>query len=215
MTGRDSRCGARTRAGAQCRGMAVTGTTVCRMHGGAAPQVLAAVERRRADGQRREAMLEWGRTYGEIAPHEDPAVVMAEQIQRSRGHVAWLLERVQETEADALVWGLTSRVEREGGEFPGVDTTYAAETDGWLRLYSEERDRLVRMVAVAARMGVDERLVRIAEVQTEILYAAVAKAFAAAELTAEQQRRAFVALGAALRTAGAERPELAGRASAA
>lgn len=64
------------------------------------------------------------------------------------------------TEADALVWGMTSQVEKGVTEFSGVDTTYAAEVNGWVRLYGEERDRLVRMIAVATRMGLDKRLVQ-------------------------------------------------------
>ncbi|MFI5756428.1 hypothetical protein [Streptomyces sp. NPDC051569] len=78
---------------------------------------------------------------------------MSRLIRQASGHVAWLLERVRETEADAVVWGMTSEVHREGGEFPGVDTTYAAEVHGWVRLYGEERDRLVHMCSVASRMG--------------------------------------------------------------
>lgn len=34
-------CKAKTRSGVQCKSQAITGATVCRMHGGAAPQVRA------------------------------------------------------------------------------------------------------------------------------------------------------------------------------
>jgi hypothetical protein len=40
------RCTAHCRSGGQCRGLAIRGATVCRMHGGAAPQVRAAAARR-------------------------------------------------------------------------------------------------------------------------------------------------------------------------
>jgi hypothetical protein len=203
-------CTARTKRG-PCKNSPIKGGTVCRFHGGSAPQVLAAAAKRRADEQRRAALAEWGTTYGEIGPADDPAVVMAELIQRSRGSVRWLLERVQETEAEALVWGLTSRVERDGGEFPGVDTTYSADINGWVRLYNDERDRLVRMIAVASRMGLDERLVRLAEVQTAAMFAILNRAFDAMKLTAEQ--RALIPQ--IIRGVVEERPELAGGASAA
>ncbi|MFI6349118.1 HGGxSTG domain-containing protein [Streptomyces sp. NPDC050560] len=201
-------CTARTRSGKRCRGRAVTGTTVCRMHGGSAPQVLAAVQRRRADGERRAALAEWGATFGEIGPAEDPAVVMARLIRQAAGHVSWLLERVQETEADALVWGLSNEVHREGGEFPGVDTTYAAEVNGWVRLYGEERDRLVRMIAVAAKMGVDERLVHLAEIQTSMMMAILDRALDAFGLDATKPETAAV-MGRVVREVMAERQQLA------
>ncbi|MFJ5222792.1 HGGxSTG domain-containing protein [Streptomyces sp. NPDC088400] len=202
-TAEDGRCTARTRSGGRCRGMAVTGATVCRMHGGAAPQV-------RAAAQRREATAEFLRTYGDVdGPQEDPAVVVSRLIRQASGHVAWLLERVQETEAEALVWGMNSEVERQGGEFPGVDTMYSAAVNGWVRLYGEERDRLLKMCDLAARMGVNERLVTIAEVQTKIMFEAMNRAFDALELTPEQQRRVPDLMAGLLRDMAVEgRPEL-------
>lgn len=67
------------------------------MHGGAAPQVRAAT-------QRREATAEFLRAYGDVdGPQEDPAVVVSRLVRQACGRVAWLLERVPETEAEALV----------------------------------------------------------------------------------------------------------------
>ncbi|RRQ75549.1 hypothetical protein CQW39_26605 [Streptomyces griseofuscus] len=63
-------------------------------------------------------MVECGTTFGEIGPAEDPAVAMTRLVQQASGHVAWLLERMQETEGEVLVWGMTSEVHCEGGEFP-------------------------------------------------------------------------------------------------
>ncbi len=40
------RCGKRTRAGGHCKSWAIQGGMVCRMHGGAAPQVKRAAEER-------------------------------------------------------------------------------------------------------------------------------------------------------------------------
>jgi hypothetical protein len=39
-------CKAKTQAGPQCRARAIAGTTVCRVHGGSAPQVIQAARRR-------------------------------------------------------------------------------------------------------------------------------------------------------------------------
>ena len=43
-----TQCTAHSRSGAQCRSRAITGATVCRMHGGAAPHVREAARRRLA-----------------------------------------------------------------------------------------------------------------------------------------------------------------------
>ncbi|MEU9573672.1 hypothetical protein AB0D62_28125 [Streptomyces massasporeus] len=57
------------------------------MHGGAAPQV-------RAAGQRREATAEFLRTNGDVdGPAEDPAVVVSRLIRQASGHVAWFWSR--------------------------------------------------------------------------------------------------------------------------
>ncbi|MDI6518127.1 hypothetical protein QMA61_18200 [Streptomyces coelicoflavus] len=150
-------------------------------------------------------MAEWGTTFGEIGPAEDPAVVMDRLIRQTSGHVAWLLQRVQETEAEALIWGLATRTEKGATEFPGVDETWEAQTHGWLRIYSAERDRLVRMCEVAARMGVDARLVTVAEVQTTLMFKALNGALEALELTPDQRRRVPDVMARMLRDVNAER----------
>ncbi|GAA5073886.1 hypothetical protein GCM10023336_61580 [Streptomyces similanensis] len=107
------------------------------------------------------------------------------------------------------MWGMTSEVERQRGEFPGVDTTYSAAVNGWVRLYGEERDRLLKMCDLAARMGVEERLVTLAEVQTKIMYEAMNRALDALELTAAQRARVPDVMAGLLRGMAAEgRPEL-------
>ncbi|MFM9635965.1 hypothetical protein [Streptomyces turgidiscabies] len=88
---------------------------------------------------------------------------MLDEIRWAAGHVAWLRQRVQETEPEALVWGTESEVDKGSGEFPGVDTTTSAKTNAWVRLYGEERDRLIRMCKTAHDMGIAERHVELAE----------------------------------------------------
>ncbi|MBZ6252188.1 hypothetical protein KVH27_27965 [Streptomyces olivaceus] len=200
-------CGAKTRAGGTCRKWLAPGAVRCRNHGGASPRAVAAATERRADGERRAALAQWGATFGEIGPAEDPAVVMARLIRQASGHVSWLLERVRETEADALVWGLTSEVHREGGEFPGVDTTYAADVNGWVRLYGEERDRLVRMIAVATKMGVDERMVRLSEMQSAFMFEVLTRALDAFGLDARKPEAATV-MARVVQAVTAERGQL-------
>lgn len=126
------------------------------MHGGAAPQV-------RAAAGRRLAAAEWARSFGEPAPDADPTETVLSEIRWAAGHVAWLRAKVQDTEPEALIWGVVSEVERHGGERPGTDVTSAAKASAWLVLYGQERDRLTRMCEVAHRMGIATRQVELAE----------------------------------------------------
>lgn len=149
------RCTARTARGA-CRRWPVAGATVCATHGGSARQVKAAAGRRLA-------AAEWSRTFGEPAAEADPAETVLQEIRYTAGHVAWLRDRVQETDPEALVWGVESQTTRGSGEFPGVDVTHAAKASTWLVLYQQERDRLLRQCEIAHRMGIEERHVELAE----------------------------------------------------
>jgi hypothetical protein len=117
----------------------------------------------KAAAGRRLATEEWARSFGEPPPDADPTETVLNEIRWCAGHVTWLRERVQETEPDALVWGVESEVTRGSGEFPGTDVTESAKASMWLQLYGVERDRLVRMCKVAHDMGIAERHVELAE----------------------------------------------------
>lgn len=149
-------CGATCRDGSPCTNRPMRGGERCRMHGGAAPQV-------RAAAGRRLAAAEWSRSFGVQAESGDPAETVLDEIRWAAGHVTWLRERVQETEPGALVWGVESEVDKGAGEFPGIDTTSSAKPSVWVRLYGEERDRLLRMCKIAHDMGIAERHVQLAE----------------------------------------------------
>lgn len=153
------RCTGRTRKGRPCRRFAITGGTVCPTHGGSAPQVKAAAQRRHV---RRQAEEEWVNTFG--SPIEtDPTQAVLDVLSWTAGHVAWLRDRVRATSPEALVWGVTTEVDHQSGEFPGLDTTHAAKPNIWVELYGQERDRLVRMAKVAHDMGIEERRLVLAE----------------------------------------------------
>lgn len=149
-------CQARRGDGKQCRNRPMRGQSVCRKHGGASPQA-------RAAAGRRLAAAEWAGSFGLPAESGDPAETVLDEIRWAAGHVTWLRQRVQETEPEALVWGVEVEVDKGSGEFPGIDTTSSAKTNAWVRLYGEERDRLIRMCKIAHEMGIAERHVQLAE----------------------------------------------------
>lgn len=156
-----------------CKAWAIRGGTVCNKHGGAAPQVRAAAQRRLREAEANALML----TLGEPVPG-DPAEIIAERIAARNGHVRWLYARVQALEPEALTWGMTRRKtavardasreadeKTEGRTFAGTDEgdTYEAKPSIWYALYVEAADKLEKLCIEAMRVGLLERQVRLDE----------------------------------------------------
>lgn len=155
------RCGANTKRGAICGKPAGWGTPYqhgrCKLHGGASPTHLRAAQRREAE----RAVAVFG-----LPRDVDPHVALLEEVHRAAGHVAWLGEVVAQLEKNHVVHGIVRTV-----QFP--DGTRAVEARAainlWVKLYQEERDRLVRVAKAAIDAGVAERQVRLAEAQAQQL----------------------------------------------
>lgn len=82
------RCSAKRTDGQPCKAWAIHGGTVCRAHGGSAPQVRAKAEQ---TYRRRLALAEIERLYG--PPGEvDPGEVIARELTRSEALIAWLAD---------------------------------------------------------------------------------------------------------------------------
>lgn len=191
------RCWARSKKTQdQCGGVAMAGQNVCRYHGGAAAQSLKAGEQRVAEEKARALVETYGRKVETTATE-----ALLDEVQWTAGHVAWLRERVQEIEnaatlavsdegdgpavgtQDALVWGVTKR--KSGGHDGG--TTEEAAPNIWLKLYQQERTHLVRVCAEAIKAGVEERRVRLAEQQGQLVAQAIRAILDDLNLTAKQR----------------------------
>jgi hypothetical protein len=155
------RCGANTKRGAVCNQPAGWGTPYghgrCKLHGGATPTHVRAAQRREAE--RAVAVLGLPREV-------DPATALLEEVHRSAGHVAWLAEVLGQLHHQQVVHGEVRTV-------PGPDGPRTVEAGAvlnpWVKLYQEERDRLVRVAKAAIDTGVEERRVRLAERQAQQL----------------------------------------------
>lgn len=183
------------------------------MHGGATPVAVAAAKRRGQEVAAREAVV----TYG-LPVDVSPTEALLEEVRWTAGHVRWLRDRVQELETAALVWG-TTRTEIENGaslllgltdgEVSSVDSAPAAkivQTAGpsiWLDLYDRERKHLVSVAAAALRAGVEERRVRLAEQQGELVAGAIRAILSDLGLSPEQEARVVEVVPRHLRALGA------------
>ena len=152
------RCGRKTRSGTPCQAWPVAGTDVCRMHGGSAPQVRAAAERRleRAAAERAAG------TYG-LPVEVDPLAALLGELYRTAGHVAWLGALVAELEhVEGGESGLKQYRKGEGGalwERPSV----------WVELYQHERAHLAKVARDCLAAGVEERRVKMEEATAELI----------------------------------------------
>lgn len=96
-------CTARTRNGERCRTHAIQGGTVCRMHGGAAPQVKAKAAQRLADARDKALLLLMGmidddRVSDKVAL--DTVVKLSELVETLEGRVARREEQINVAESD-------------------------------------------------------------------------------------------------------------------
>lgn len=150
--------------GQRCQAWAMAGSEVCRVHGGRAPQVKAAAARRLAEQAAQQAV----RTLG-LPVDISPTEALLEEVRWTAGHVAWLRDRVQELESGDMSWG-TTKV-KTGGDDAG--TTQEAKPSVWYELYTRERAHLIKVCDAAIRAGVEERRVRLAEQQGDLLALAI------------------------------------------
>lgn len=185
------RCWSRAKgSGGQCRKWAMQGQNVCELHGGRAPQSIAKAKERIAEAKAKRLVAIYGCKIETTA-----TAALLDEVQWTAGHVAWLRERVQQLEGDALVdegngqhpliWGVTR--EKTGGEDYGI--TYEAEPNVWLKLYQAERTHLAKVCEAAIRAGIEERRVRLAESQGALVAEAIRAILKDLNLTDDQQAR--------------------------
>lgn len=155
----------------QCTRPAIPGGTVCRFHGGAAPQVRAKAEQRETEREIREEIARL-----DVDPVADPLTALA---QLAGQVLAWkdaLAEKVNEL--------ASLRYESYGEHSSGEQLR--AEVALWERAL----DRCNTVLGTMARLNIDERLAKVTERQAEIVANAVVATIADLGLPKETQREA-------------------------
>lgn len=156
------------------------GTGRCKLHGGSTKSHVIASQRALAE----KAVATFG------LPREiDPRDALLEEVYRTAGAVDWLQQQVQALAAEDVVWGKTEEVDKQAGEFPGVDTRRAAEVNLWVQLWQRERAHLVRVSKEAIGAGLEERRVRLAEQQGAMLAGVIKAILGDLDLSPEQQAK--------------------------
>lgn len=173
----------------------------CARHGGKSPQAKRAADRRLAEQQAQRELDNAVVTLG-LPRDIDPGKALLDEIARTYGAVKWLEAKVRELEPDQLVWGKVSHREGVGPEGPVDVTEHKAAFNAWYRLYCEERDRLSRVAALALKAGIEERRVRLAEQQGDLVAQAIRSILDALNLTPAQLELVPVIVPQTLRSLG-------------
>lgn len=183
-------CGAKLKgknAGKTCELTPAEGAKRCWRHGGASPQAKKKAAERVAEKEARELMERGVRTLG-LPVDVDPGKALLDEIHWTAGHVAWLREKVQELEADELVWGKEKHEDGVGPQGVVDVTTEKAGPNVWYDLYLKEREHLAKVCALALRAGIEERRVKLAENQGLLVADVIRRILNALGLTPEQQQ---------------------------
>lgn len=137
-------------------------------------------------------------TFG--LPREvDPRDALLEEVYRTAGAVDWLHQQVRTLDPDAVIWGKSEEVEKQAGEFPGVDVTHRAAVNVWVELWQKERAHLVKVAKEAISCGIEERRVRLAEQQGAMLAGAIKAILGDLDLSPEQAAKVSVVVPRHLR----------------
>lgn len=194
-----AKCRATTRAGEPCGNRPVLGAAVCRMHGGSAGQVKAAAARRRQQEQVQQVLIALGEPEA-----IDPAQALLNLISWKYGEVKWLRAKVQELPEEDLTWG-RSQTDVKIGRDGQVDTeTKKAAPSLWWALLRTAEDQLADNAARALRSGVEERRVRLAEQQADLVVQAMMAIFRRLKLTPLQWDLVHIVAPEELRRLGGE-----------
>jgi hypothetical protein len=180
-------CGAKNKKVEPCGLPPVPGSTRCGRHGGNSPQAKRKAAERLAEREAKEQMTKAVRTLG-LPVDVDPGKALLDEIHWTAGHVQWLREKVQELEADELVWGKEKHEDGVGPQGVVDVTTEKAGPNVWYDLYLKEREHLAKVCALALRAGIEERRVKLAENQGLLVADVIRRILNALALTPEQQQ---------------------------
>lgn len=151
----ERRCVARSKTtGEQCKKPAMHGCTVCRAHGGAAPQVRARAEQRVIEEHARALTA-----FSDASPITDPLGALANLAGEV---VGW----------QAQIRNLVTML----NELTLTDDFGVERAKALVEIYERAMSRTGRVLVDIGKLNLDERMTRVSEAQLELLSRAVDRA---------------------------------------
>lgn len=170
-----------------CRKWPLGSARVCDKHGGAAPQVRRAAERRDAEAKIRREVERLG-----VPIEIDPTEALLNEIWETVGNIEFLRNMVQELpshpDEDTII-GFNDKTEApiwQRGAAGIYGNTYhlsgqptgEAKPHVLVQMYNAERKHLVDVASAAIRLGIEERRVNLEENRAAEVFRAVSQALA-------------------------------------
>lgn len=188
MTNEDTpRCTATSsRTGARCKKRPIDGGTVCATHGGSAPQVRAAADRR-VQIRKLEKDINAALVADGVAPVDDPFGELALLAGEARDFKNALASRL------SMLDSIRYKATESGTE----------QLRSEVVLYERALDRTARFVELLAKSGFEERRVRLAESEGRVLAGVIQRILADLKLSPEQAELVHVVVPRELRAIAA------------
>lgn len=171
------------RSGKRCTAWPILGSTVCVMHGGAAPQVRAAAQARVVQQQAQAAVRKMGWTAV-----TDPLTTLGDvagEMLAMKERLGVIVDAMEDTDLTGLDY--------KGQEYQRANVA----------AYSNLLNNLVTALSAMGKLNIDERLAKINEAQATGLIAALRIGLAAIGINGEAARTAELAAGRHLAKLGA------------
>ncbi len=141
-----SRCLARARStGTQCGNRAITGMTVCYMHGGKSPAAKAAAGRRLAEAEVRRTLAAYG-----VVEVEDPIRALVQIVNDAVTFYGFVRSHV--ADLDVETW-----------------TSGDGSLNEYVKLLERAQVQAQRFLSEWVRLGLEERLVKLSERQADAI----------------------------------------------
>lgn len=175
------RCGRKTRSGAPCTQFPVEGTTVCRMHGGTAPQVRAAAARNVVAAKIEGAVKSGKLDLSSAAPVGDP------------------LRELQALAGRAVLWEELIREKVDLERLRYASEIGTEQIRGEIQIWMQAMRQVESLLGLIAKLKIDERLIAIEEGKAQMIMRAISAALRSAGVTGPAEAAALKVAGRELR----------------
>ena len=162
------------RTGNPCRSYAVKGTTVCRKHGGSAPQI------------KKAAKLNYARDIGQEKVRREVGALAVDVPIESR--VTDPLIELQRLTTEAIHFkDVLGKMVNELKDIERITTDGAVQIRASVQLYGEAMDRTAKFLDMAMKHDIAGKIVQIEAAKVSAISAAISRALASGGLSSEQE----------------------------